>query len=39
MIIPTDELPLTAQILDASKLKEQQAFYRDAQNGDVLLIM
>lgn len=36
--IPTDVEPTVATILDAAKLKSQNAFYANSQNGDVLIV-
>lgn len=38
MIVPTGETPVVATVTDAQSLKEGQAFYQDAENGDVLLV-
>lgn len=38
ILIESDEEPLVAVIADVDQLVAEQAFYRNAQNGDVLLI-
>lgn len=38
MLLPDNEEPLIATILDVEALKAEQAFYSNAQNGDQLLI-
>ena len=38
ILLPTDEDPVIATIIDASALKAQQEFYRDANNDDRLII-
>ncbi len=38
MLLPTGETPVVASVTDAQSLKSQQPFYKDAQNGDVLLV-
>lgn len=37
MVLPTDEDPTVATVLDQEKLKDQ-SFFKNAQNGDVVLI-
>jgi hypothetical protein len=38
MTLPTDEVPTVANVSDAAKAKEQSAFFKDAQNGDRVLM-
>ncbi|MFA5947927.1 MAG: LytR C-terminal domain-containing protein [Candidatus Gracilibacteria bacterium] len=38
IVLPIDEEPLVANVLDAEKLKIEQPFYTDAKNGDKLVI-
>ncbi|MFA4831708.1 MAG: hypothetical protein WC618_06130 [Patescibacteria group bacterium] len=38
ILLPSEEKPTVATIVNAAVLAEQQDFYRDAQNGDRLLI-
>ncbi len=38
IVIPTDEEPTIATVTDADALKKEQPFYRDAQNGDKVII-
>ena len=38
IMLPTDEEPTVATITDADSLKKEQQFYRDAKNGDQVLI-
>ena len=38
IVLPKDENPLVATIQDAAALAEDQAFYKDAQNGDKLIV-
>lgn len=38
IMVPTDEEPVVATILDVEKLAVDQPFYRDAKNGDKVLI-
>lgn len=38
MLLPTGETPVVATITDASSLKAQQPFYKDAQNGDMIMV-
>lgn len=38
MILPVGEVPTVATITDVDKLKVDQPFYNDAQNGDQLLV-
>ncbi len=38
IVLPEGETPIVATITDAEALKRDQAFYQDAQNGDVLLV-
>ena len=38
MIVPAEEEPMVATIVDAVALQQEQPFYQDAQNGDQLLI-
>ena len=37
-VLPTDEEPVLFTVNDANLLKTQQAFFKDAANGDVLLV-
>ncbi|MEI6462475.1 MAG: hypothetical protein WCO33_02285 [bacterium] len=37
MVLPTDETPTIAEVLDKEKLKDQ-AFFSDSQNGDKIII-
>lgn len=37
-VLPTDEEPVLFTVNDANLLKSQQAFFKDAANGDVLLV-
>lgn len=38
MLLPENETPLVASIVDADVLQQEQPFYQGAQNGDQLLI-
>lgn len=38
LVLPEDETPLVATIVDAAALQEEQSFYQGAENGDQLLI-
>lgn len=38
VILLPDERPVTATINNASQVKSEQAFYRDVQDGDMLII-
>src|SRR3989344_1599693 len=38
MVLPSDETPSVAIIRDVESLSQQQSFYRDAKNGDVLVV-
>lgn len=38
ILLPEGEVPLVATIVDVNSLKVEQAFYKDAQNGDRLLL-
>ena len=38
MVLPKGEVPTVATITDVDKLKADQPFYNDAQNGDQLLV-
>jgi hypothetical protein len=38
MILPKDELPNIATITDAEKISAGQPFYKDVQNGDLVLL-
>lgn len=38
IVLPVDEEPVVATILDVEKLAKEQPFYRDAKNGDKVLI-
>lgn len=38
ILLPENEAPLVATIVDATTLEQEQAFYRGAENGDQLLI-
>lgn len=38
IMVPTDEQPLIATVLDAASLAKEQPFYADAKNGDRLVI-
>ena len=38
ILLPTDEDPVIATIVDAATLKQQQDFYKDAYNDDKLII-
>lgn len=38
MVLPADEEPVVATILDVEKLAKDQPFYRGAKNGDKVLI-
>lgn len=38
IVLPTGETPTIASVVDSEKLKGEQAFYRDVQNGDYVLI-
>lgn len=38
IVLPSGETPTIANVVDAEKLKSEQAFYRDTQNGDFVLI-
>jgi len=38
ILLPTNEEPVVATIVDSEKLKTEQPFYKDAQNGDKLLV-
>lgn len=38
IVLPTDEEPTVASITDADALKTEQAFYKDAKNGDKVII-
>jgi hypothetical protein len=38
MQLPSDETPTIANVTDASKAKEQSAFFNNAQNGDKVLM-
>lgn len=38
IVLPSGETPTIASVVDADKLKSEQAFYRDVQNGDFVLI-
>jgi hypothetical protein len=38
MILPADQDPIIAMVADATRLQSEQAFYRGAENGDVLLV-
>lgn len=38
MLLPQSEAPSIATITNIDQLKEQQAFFKDAQNGDILLV-
>lgn len=38
IVVPTDEQPLVATVLDAASLAKEQPFYADAKNGDRLVI-
>lgn len=38
IVVPTDEEPLIATVLDVEKLKAEQPFYAGAKNGDKLII-
>jgi len=38
IVLPVGETPTIASVVDADKLKQEQAFYRDVQNGDFVLI-
>lgn len=38
IVLPNGETPTIASVVDADKLKAEQAFYRDVQNGDFVLI-
>ncbi|MBU1895249.1 hypothetical protein KJ641_00040 [Patescibacteria group bacterium] len=38
ILLPTDEDPIIATIVDAATLKQQQDFYKDANNDDKLII-
>lgn len=38
MQLPTDEQPTVANVSDASQARKQSAFFKDAQNGDTVLM-
>jgi hypothetical protein len=38
ILVPEDEEPLVATVLNAAELRAQQPFYGDVQDGDILLI-
>jgi hypothetical protein len=38
MVLSSEEKPLLATVQDAENLKKEQAFFKDAQNGDIVLI-
>ena len=38
MILPEGETPAFATITDAATLSKEQAFYRDSENGDIVLV-
>lgn len=38
MVLSSEEKPLLATVQDADGLKKEQAFFKDAQNGDIVLI-
>jgi hypothetical protein len=38
MILPSEPDPIIALVADAARLQAEQAFYRGAENGDVLLV-
>ena len=38
MVLSSEEKPLLATVQDADNLKKEQAFFKDAQNGDIVLI-
>lgn len=38
IIMPTEEVPVVAHVSDASALRNAQAFYKNVENDDVLLI-
>jgi hypothetical protein len=38
ILLPADETPIVATITDAGALKQDQPFYENAENGDMLLI-
>ncbi len=38
IVLPSGETPTIASVVDAEKLKNEQAFYRDVQNDDLVLI-
>jgi hypothetical protein len=38
IVLPAGETPTIASVVDADKLKSEQAFYRDVQNNDFVLI-
>jgi hypothetical protein len=38
MVLSSEEQPLLATVQDADNLKKEQTFFKDAQNGDIVLI-
>ena len=38
LVLPSDEQPSVAAISDAVSLSERQAFYKDAKDGDILIV-
>lgn len=38
LVLPSDEQPSVAAISDAMSLSERQAFYKDAKDGDILIV-
>lgn len=38
MVLPAESDPIIALVADAARLQTEQAFYRGAENGDILLV-